>query len=201
MRNFSDDENSIQLLKSGNIKGFDFLYRKYRAHLFANIYRLVKDVDLSSDILQDVFMTIWQNREKIDLERSFQSLLYSIAKNKVYDFFRKASRDLKLQDQLITSYREHEYNPLEQDLHLKEDIKNLKEEIENLPEKCKEVFKLCKIEGRSYEEVSKLLNISSATVNNHIVKATKILKQRFANFHIILFFLFFFDGEIVDFIL
>lgn len=185
-----NDEKTILLLKNGNIKGFDMLYKQYRSGLYANIYRLVKDTDIASSILQDVFITVWQNRAKIDAEKSFQSFLYNIAKNKVYDFFRKVSRDIKLQNQLISAYKELEYTSLEQDLYLKEDIKELKKAIEDLPEKCREVFNLCKIEDKSYKEVAKLLNISTATINNHIVKASRILKRRFASFYILVFYFF-----------
>lgn len=187
-----DEDNWILLLKNGNASAFELLYRKHRVNLFANIFKLVKDEDVALDILQDVFTSIWQNREKLDLDKSFNAFLYNIAKNKVYDFFRRASRDLKAQDHLIASLKNNESLSPDQEHALKEDIAVLNSAIDSLPAKCREVFKLCKIEGKSYEEVAEMLNISMATVNNHIVKATKILKKNLTRFHFILvLFLFF----------
>lgn len=188
----TDEDNWIQLLRNGNANAFELLYRKHRVNLFANIFKLVKDEDVALDILQDVFTSIWQNREKLDPDKSFNAFLYNIARNKVYDFFRRASRDLKVQGHLIAALKNSESISLDQENALKEDIAVLNSAIENLPEKCREVFKLCKIEGKSYEEVAAMLHISTATVNNHIVKATKILKKNLAKFHFILvMFLFF----------
>lgn len=167
----------LMLLKDGDNTAFDFFYKLYRARVYANILKMLKSPELASDVLQDVFVTIWHHRASIDLDQPFENYIYKIARNKVYDFFRKASRDKKLEEKLMALTLGEEYNPIEEGLHLKENIYLLENEIEQLPPKMREVFKLCKIEGKSYQEVAAMLNISTATVNNHIVKATSILKR------------------------
>jgi RNA polymerase sigma-70 factor (family 1) len=181
------DENDFQVsdhkelieLKNGNSKAFDFFYKKYRSRLLANILKLTKSPEIAADILQEVFVAIWHRRAGIDTTQSFENYIFRIGQNKIYDFFRKASRDKKLEEKLIMLSVGKEYNPIEHDLHLKEDFDLIKIQIARLPPKCREVFTLCKVEGKSYSEVAEILNISTATVNNHIVKATKILKTNF----------------------
>lgn len=174
------DNDTIVRLREGDITSFNSVYKTYRSRLYANILKLVKSPEIALDILQDVFISMWNHRQKIDIEQSFESYIFKIAQNKVYDFFRKASRDKKLEETLIKLSASQEYNPIET-FYLKENYNLLEQEIEKLPTKCKEVFKLCKIEGKSYNEVAILLNISTATINNHIVKATKMLKKNLSN--------------------
>ncbi len=188
------DEKLITRLIASDVEAFKLLYNNNKVMLFANILKFVKDFDTASDILQEVFTEVWRNRSKLDPEKPFKSLLFHVAKNKVYDHFRKASRDIKLQEKLIQSNKDLKYKSLDQEYIATEDIKRLNTEIENLPEKCREVFRLCKLEGRSYQEVSDILNISTATINNHIVKATKLLKERLTDqplLYKIIFFSFF----------
>ncbi|TKC03927.1 RNA polymerase sigma factor [Pedobacter frigoris] len=178
-------------LKAGDNAAFDFFYKQYRARIYSNILKMLKSPELASDVLQEVFVSLWNNRNSIDPEQSFDNYILRIAQNKVYDFFRKASRDKKLAEKLIALSVGDEYNPIEEGLHLKWNLSLLEKEIELLPPKCREVFKLCKVEGKSYNEVAELLNISTATVNNHIVKATRILKKNLSSIDLmVILFLF-----------
>jgi RNA polymerase sigma-70 factor (family 1) len=176
--------------KEGKEFAFDFFYQKYKIKLYSNILRLVKSPEIASDILQEVFIAAWTNREKVNTDLPLENLLYRIARNKVYDFFRKAARDRNLEESLLVNSAFLYLNDKDAD-HQSDRFLLIKKEIENLPPKCKEVFKLIKLEGMSYNEVSELLGISSATVNNHIVKATTILKTKFSLLEISLCFLFF----------
>ncbi|WP_316793939.1 RNA polymerase sigma-70 factor [Pedobacter frigoris] len=175
------DFEMLMKLKAGDNTAFDFFYKQYRGRIYSNILKMIKSPELASDVLQEVFVSLWNNKSSIDPEQSFDNYILRIAQNKVYDFFRKASRDKKLEEKLIALSAGDEYNPIEEGLHLKENLSLLEKEIELLPPKCREVFKLCKVEGKSYNEVAELLNISTATVNNHIVKATRILKKNLSS--------------------
>lgn len=176
---FPSDADMLFRLKTGNAEAFDFFYRKHRARIYANILKMVKSPDMAADILQEVFIKVWNNAAGLDVSQPFEGYLVRIAQNCVYDFFRRAARQKKLEDKLILSSIADTEADTDTALELEENIKLLSKEIDLLPPKCREVFQLCKLEGKSYEEVAQLLNISTATVNNHIVKATRILKGRF----------------------
>ena len=186
---FPSDDDMLLSLKTGDANAFDFFYRKHRARIYANILKLVKSPDIAADILQEVFIKVWKNASGLDVNQSFEGYLVRIAQNSVYDFFRKAARQKKLEDKLMASSLADTDAEADTALDLEENIKLLSKEIDLLPPKCREVFQLCKLEGKSYEEVAQLLDISTATVNNHIVKATRILKSRLSKTDIMLILL------------
>jgi len=177
----SDEKYLITILNKGDDASFEALYRLYSKRLFGYLIRLVKSESIAADLLQDAFIKIWNNRQNIDPEKSFRSYLYRITENLVYDFFRKAARDKKLQAAIIESY-DDSYNHVEESFCVAEVDHKLKEVIKLLPAKRRQVFQLIKIEERSYEEVSELLHISVSTINDHVVKATKSVRKNLERF-------------------
>ena len=101
----SDEKEWLLLLKQGNEQAFEEIYNLYSSRLFGNIYRMVKSESTTQEILQDTFLKIWYNRASIDLDKSFRSYLFRIAENKVYDFFRKTTRDKKIRAQFQKNSR------------------------------------------------------------------------------------------------
>ena len=180
MTSSSDEKELLLLLLKGNEQAFEKIYKLYSARLYGNLLKLVKSEAEAQEILQDVFLKIWENRQSIDMEKSFRSYLFKIAENKVYDFFRKVARDKKREAQLI-SLATNEYVPVGELLQSDEKTAMLEKAIDALPPQRQQVFKLCKLEGRSYKEVSELLGISVSTISDHIVKATKSIRDYFEN--------------------
>jgi len=179
----SDDRDLVVLLTRSNEPAFVKLYSLYSERLLGYLVRLVKSETFACELLQDAFIKIWNNRNNIDPNQSFRSYLFRIAENLVYDFFRKAERDKKLQAALINS-ASSDYRHVEENITSKENIQLLRKIIDALPPKRRQVFQLIKIEERSYAEVSTLLNISTYTINDHIVKATKFVRERLEGHHV-----------------
>ncbi|TCC98514.1 RNA polymerase sigma factor [Pedobacter hiemivivus] len=164
------------LLKNSDERSFSELYKIYSTRIYSNLKRLTKDDELAKELLQEVFFKVWEKREALNVEISFQAYLYKISENMVRDFFRKASRDKKLMEHLINAASEM-YNTVE-DLYISKENQSLfQKAIDELPPQRKRIFTLCKIEGKSYDEVSQLLGISNSTINDHIVKATKAIRM------------------------
>ena len=171
-----EEKEILCLLKSGDTQALGELYSRNKVQIFANIRRLVKSEDIAEELLQDVFVKVWDKRDLLDPEKSFRSYLFRIAENLVYDFFRKAARDKKLEAHIMSVATEL-YSHIEETLYTKESTSMLNRAVEQLPPQRRRVFTLCKIEGRSYEEVSQLLGISTSTINDHIVKATRSVRE------------------------
>ena len=172
-------ENDLVLqLKNGNEQAFEKVYRLYGPRLFGRLMNLVKSDSEAREILQDVFLVLWERRESIDPEKSFRSFIFKIAENKVYDFFRKVARDKNRLALLIAAASE---NFIFIEDSRQDDIKLavLQKAIEGLPPQRQQVFRLCKLEGKSYKEVSELLQISVSTISDHIVKGTKYIRDYF----------------------
>ena len=178
-----NEKDLVIRLKDGDTRAFEQIYQLYSSRLLGFLIKLVKSDLCAAELLQDTFIKLWDNRMNIDPNQSFRSYLFRIAENSVYDFFRKAARDKKLQAAIIKSACE-KYQHVEENLVTKENEQILQEAINLLPPKRRLVFQLIKIEERSYDEVSTLLNISESTINDHIVKATKTIREDLKQWHI-----------------
>lgn len=178
MEKINNESKVLNALRLGDAQAFDTLYHHYSKPVFRKLVNMVKHVPLAEELTQDVFVKIWDKRAIIDIEKPFLYYLLTVANHTVSDFYRKAARVSRLQEEIISASAEL-YNPIEEQLFYKESRDILDSAIENLPAQQKMVFKLCKIEGKSYEEVSQELGISTSTISNHIVKATKTIKMVF----------------------
>jgi RNA polymerase sigma-70 factor (ECF subfamily) len=177
----SDKENLnflLQRLQQGSEHAFTVLYDKFSKPLYRNILRLVKDEDIAQELLQDLFLKIWDIRAKINPEKSFKSFLYKIAQNLVYTHFSKIAKNERLIAKLAISYAEYDDN-VEEKLISKENHQQLKMAIDSLPPQRKLIYSLCKLDGKSYAEVSQELGISTDTVSSQIVKANKAVRMYF----------------------
>lgn len=150
------------------------LYHRYSARLYQNLLPLVKSPDIAEEIIQELFIRIWEKRASIKIDGNFSAYLYVVGKNLVLDYFRKVSQEKKLQLQLANYLTDDAHN---NDLNKERQDALLARAIEQLPPQRQRIFRLCKLEGKSYQEVSLQLGISVGTINDHIVKATKAIQK------------------------
>jgi len=172
---FNEIEVLIEL-KAGSAQAFALIYNHYKYRITNNLLRLLKSEELAEEVLQDLFVKIWDTRAQLDPEKSFRAYLFRIAENMVIDYYRKAARDKKVRDKLMGAGSEL-YSHIEETIFSKESALVLQGVIDLLPPQRKQVFTLCKLEGRSYKEVSEILGISHSTINDHLLKANKFLRQ------------------------
>jgi RNA polymerase sigma-70 factor (ECF subfamily) len=173
----SNEKDLVICLNDSNEAAFEELYQSYSPRLFSHLLKLVKNETLASELLQETFIKIWVIRKNIDPNQSFRSYLFRIAENNVYDFFRKAARDKKLQQQLLSNSH-HYYTHVEENICKREEVQMLREVIDLLPPRRQQVFQMIKMEERSYEEVSRIMNISLSSISDHIVKANKFIVEQ-----------------------
>lgn len=169
-------ENEHMLLtqvRQGDARAFEEIYRIYSPLLYGHILRMVKSASTTEELLQDVFQRLWEYRGKIDPDKSFKSYLFTIARNLVFDYFNNTSRQRIAENYL---QQRDAVSGVQYLLEEKETADILKEAIQQLPPQRKLIYTLCKVEGKSYEDVSRNLGISMSTVSDHIVKATRSIK-------------------------
>lgn len=155
---------------------FDCLYSKYHKPVYGYIIRYLKIAELAEDVLQEVFLKIWEVRHNIRPELSFQAYLYRIARNVVYRQLKKIAAD----EGLVSSVGHAVMSAVEDAgvrLQWHEYEKILQEAISQLPPQRQKIFKLCRQEGKSYEDVALELGISRNTVKEHMVLGTRFLKE------------------------
>ncbi|MFC4872123.1 RNA polymerase sigma factor [Negadavirga shengliensis] len=171
------EKDLVIRLKAGDEKSFALLYDAYKGKLYGNLLRLVKDEEIARELMQDVFVKLWQKRDELDPEKSIGAFLFRVAENKAIDFFRKAARDRKLEAMLVAVATEH-YSHIEEGIYQKETMASLEQAIKKLPPQRQRIFRLIKLEGKTYDEVGQLLGLTRSTINDHIVKATRSVKEQ-----------------------
>ncbi|MBV8252067.1 MAG: sigma-70 family RNA polymerase sigma factor [Chitinophaga sp.] len=172
-------QNEKELLKglaSGDESAFREIYFLYSHRLYGNLLKLVKSETIAQEILQEVFIKIWEHRAGIDIEKSFRSYLFRIAENMVCNFYTKAGRHQALLKKLA-NHQDGAYAHIEEAIVSREESVFLVRALAALPVQRRQVFELCKMEGKSYNEVSLLLGISVSTISDHIVKANRFLRE------------------------
>ena len=169
------EQELISRLNHGDESALATIYKDNWEVMYLAAYNLVKNKQISEDIVQDVFITIWKKREKLEIKVSLKSYLYTSTIYKTYDYFRKNKSAITVE--LIENFNERiqTSNP-ETKLMDKELTEYLETIIGELPEKCKIVFNLSRNEQLSHKEIAAQLNISTRTVEGHITKALKILR-------------------------
>lgn len=173
---FYNEQELLIRLKAGDKAAFTRLYELHSRSLYLNLLKLLKSELAAEEILQDIFLIVWEKRETIAINSSIKSYMFRIAVNKTHDFFRTLKRDRKLNDHirvLSSGKCAEQVDKIPEG----EDAMLLNIAMESLSIRRKEVFYLCKIQGKSYQEVSQLLGISTSTINDHIVKATHTIRD------------------------
>jgi RNA polymerase sigma-70 factor (family 1) len=178
-KTFLNDKEFISSLKRGDSKGYQFLVTSYHQKLCVYANSLTNDPHLAEDIVQNVFISIWKNRNKLKEEFVVKSYLYKSVYNEFIDQYRKNKKvlvlDKKYIDALTYIVEEEDEKSLEKRINI------VKKEIDKLPPKCKQTFLLSKEEGLTNLEISEYLNISIKSVEAHITKAFSVLRKSIGN--------------------
>jgi RNA polymerase sigma-70 factor (ECF subfamily) len=154
---------------------FESLFKLYFKPLCGFSKGFVYDADAAHEIVQNVFVNLWQKRDALDLNQSIKSYLYTSVRNRSLNYLRdhKKFRSSILDDELSHYEASPSAFSIEQD-----DLQALIDQsIASLPEKCREVFELSRFEGLKYQEIADKLQISIKTVENQMGKALKVLRE------------------------
>lgn len=170
------DQELTGFLQAKDNLAFEEIFLRYEPLLLNFIYKKIKDRDEAKDILQDIFIQLWNNCSRMVIV-SLSSYLYTIALNKIRDRYKRQvmheEHIAKLQVLLDQKDRGADYQIREKDITLL-----IEKEIAALPLKMQEVFLLRKDAFMSNKEISERLGISEQTVETHMKRALKTLKQR-----------------------
>lgn len=165
----------ISSLKKGDQRVFERLYSDYFEKLCRFLLNYTQNKELTEDIVQDTFVKLWTNRERLTISTSLNSYLYKSVYNNFIDNYRKK----KKRDAQLESYYQIALDKIiDTDEEYKEErLKKLDKCIAELPPKCKEVFISIKFLGMKYKEVATKLNISLKTVEGHTRNAYSLIKK------------------------
>ncbi|SFT14518.1 RNA polymerase sigma-70 factor, ECF subfamily [Zhouia amylolytica] len=183
-KEFSNPEILKRELEKGNQRALTFLIDTYHQPLCVYIYSLSNDYEGAQDIVQNVFIKVWTDRQKLGRVKSLKNFLYKSVYNGFIDQWRKDKRMLAIESKHLENLNEIIEDSNEDLLKIK--IAMVRHEIDNLPEKCKETFLLSKQEGLTNIEIANFMNVSIRTVESQINKAYRLLKQRLSSADVVL---------------
>jgi len=164
-------------LKNGDDIAFEKIYRLYHLPIYTNILRMVHDEAAADDLLQEVFLRVWENRNKIDPEKSFAGYLFTCSRFLVLNFLRNVSVEKQVENYLSKTQSEL-YRHIEEGIFCQEAEIFIQKTISELPPQRLKIYTLCKTQGMTYQEVATVLGISATTVQDHMVKARRFIRDR-----------------------
>ena len=178
-----DDFNSKEFaisLRNGSETAFTLLHKRYFMPLTSYAYRILNNENEAKEVVHTTFCKFWDNREKIEIEDSLKAYLYRSVYNNSVSILRKKRQyskyvELDLADMYFSRIVQNPHAELK--LIDSENRRIFLREINNLPTKSREVFIKCKIDGMTYPEVAKELNISVKTVEAQMSSALKKLRK------------------------
>ncbi len=175
----------VKKICEGDAQSFESLFKAYCQNLIYFARRYVFDKQTAENIVQDIFVRIWTNRQNLDSTKSIKTYLFTAVKNESLKYLRRA--DVENRNNQIEVDRiedtENAYDRVEQ----KEIYEDLNEAVNSLPEKCAEIFRMSKFDKLKYSEIADVLNISVKTVETQMGRALEKLRKNLK--HLIILFL------------
>lgn len=167
-------ETFFQRIRQGDKKAFDELFLIYYGELCRFAYTFSTDFDSAEEIVQEMFVGLWEKRQTLIVPEKTKSYLYK----SVYNQYLKYQRSESVRAKYHLNYFQFTWNEQEQDSALSEQILDyLSKAIDGLPEKCRQIFVLHKVQGMKQKEIAELLGISVKTVENQVAIAIHKLRE------------------------
>ncbi len=188
-----DKDTFAERLRLDDRRVIDEIYEMYHAKIFRFSVSYLKNEDDAYDVVQDVFIKLWEHRLSLKKDTNFDAFLFTVAKNTVLSLFRKRTTEQRYRSDLSSSSGETEVNKIENDLDFEFLKKRYNQLIEKLPPKRKEIFILSREKGLTNKEIASTKGISEKTVEDHLAKSLSFFKQHFSvlgSFTLLFFYLF-----------
>lgn len=162
----------ILRLHEDDVSAFEALYEQYHHAIYFNVLKLVRDEQGAEDIVQEVFIALWEKRKEMD-SAGIANWLFVVSYNRAAVYLRQKLRQslLATPPDTTTDTTEHRY------LQLEERLTHLQEALEQLSPQRRKVFELCKIQGKTYEETARELQLSRHTVKEYLSAAIAGIKD------------------------
>lgn len=175
-----DDSQLFQLVKQDDIKAFEALYSRYWSDLIDAAYRRLQSREKAEDIIQDIFVSLYQKRHTLDINVSLEGYLYQSLRYKILNLIRDELTRTACRKKIF--FKEQCKNDSAEYCDAKELSTRIGRVLSSLPDKCREAFLLSREQNLSNKDISLDMNISVSTVEKHIGKALRILRNNLRDY-------------------
>jgi len=179
------DSEWIALVREGNHAAFEALVRQYSDRLCAFTYEITRDVEVTKELVQELFLWVWRHRDAWDVQVGLTSYLYRSARNRAVSFLRHDGLERRWREEIaragVDALDRVEPSRSDDRANTAELSAAIERAIASLPPRCREVFTLNREHGLSYREVAETLEISVKTVEAHMGRALGVLRRHLAD--------------------
>jgi RNA polymerase sigma-70 factor (family 1) len=193
MKEIPDEIELIGRLQKGDVDAFDMIYTKYSGKLYAFGLKYLRSTAESEELVQSVFLKLWENQKSLRIDTSFKSFLFTIAYNDICKLFRKRNYHQQFIRETLYENSQTSFS-MEESVEYKSVLARVEKIINILPKRQKEIFLKSRMEGKSTKEIADEIGLSPGTVDNYISESLRFIRSRLKNesLSVLLFFSLFF---------
>ncbi|HEY3389658.1 MAG TPA: RNA polymerase sigma-70 factor, partial [Prolixibacteraceae bacterium] len=173
-------------ISMGDEQAFELLYRRYFVRLCAFANKFLNDPHAAEEVVQDIFMKLWENRATLRSDGSGKSFLFQAVHNKSLNLLAHQKVVNQYAEMIQAVYSHPEEFDVQESLMAKELSLRIQTIINELPTECKRIFLMSRTEGKKYNEIAEELNISVKTVETQINRALKKLRSELSDYMVVL---------------
>lgn len=178
---YTTDPEIVNAIRQGDEAAFERTFRQYYDRLCNYANSLLKEADEAEEVVQTVFLTIWEKRGDLEITLSLKSYLYRAVHNHCLNRFKHAAVREVHRD-YTENFLAQSYESVTEVIHANELEQRIEAAVSSLPEQCQIAFRMSRFEELKYQEIADQLDISIKTVENQIGKALKILRSALADY-------------------
>jgi RNA polymerase sigma-70 factor (ECF subfamily) len=173
----NSEKNLVIDIRNDSVDAFKLLYNRYNKKLYYFSLRYLSDLEEAEELVQSVFISIWEHRQSLDATMPVKNYIYKSAVNYIYNYLKKkAIRARFVESELQKG--ELQSNQTYDQIFFHDLEKSISSIVKTLSSQQQKIFKLSRFEGLSHEEIAKDLDLSVRTVENQIYRALKIIKSK-----------------------
>ncbi len=166
----------LQGASKGDEDAFAQLFIAYKDRLFGFILRITNSKEIAEDVVQEIFLKIWMQKEKLSEIRNFNAFLFRAAQNHAINLLRRRAKEI-----LILKEKQSEKTPPlapNEELHYKNTRQFINKKVEELPPQQKTIYRLSREQNMKQKEIAERLGLSLSTVQNHLSRALHTLREK-----------------------
>lgn len=173
------EKGYIEAISKGDEQAFEVLFLHYFPRIKGFISGILQDEEEAEDISQDIFVSMWQNREKLTEIENLNAYLYRIARNTVFRYIERSLlfNDYQQQQAIKAQLASTDNDNIEEELYAKELEFLISVCVEKMPSQRKRIYKMSRMEGLSNDEIAERLSINKRTVENHLTLALADIRK------------------------
>ncbi|MEI6276899.1 MAG: RNA polymerase sigma-70 factor [Prolixibacteraceae bacterium] len=164
-------------LRDGSKEAFQTLFGIYAPKIYAFVLSYLKNIEDAEEILQEIFLRLWEKRATLDDSKNIKSLLFKIGINLIYDFLKRKNIQQAYLAFSVQNDRTDADSTLDEVIY-NDMVMNLNQLVGSMPSQRQRIFRLSREDGLSNEEIARELHLSKRTVENQMYRAVSYLKKR-----------------------